>query len=101
MITIDWTEAARELPEQNKRLLLTVQGKKKQYITEGYIEDVAERLAKAGHLTKEQWEKHGKGLTWFDYAGRQIQSYKSKNSSSSVLKWAVIDESDWQRRVTG
>jgi CRISPR/Cas system CSM-associated protein Csm4 (group 5 of RAMP superfamily) len=98
---IHWIEAKDQLPKNKERVLLLVKRKDKTYITEGYIEDVAERLAKAGHLTKEQWEKHGKGLTWFDYAGRQIQSYKSKNSSSSVLKWAVIDESDWQRRVTG
>jgi len=101
-----WISVEDKTPEYNKQVLVKYLKGKEEIITQGYFQDVAQETAdmcyksavergkfsENGIETVEYWRKCGYGLTWFDYAGRQIQSLVAKTSKNRVITFMDLPQ---------
>ncbi len=101
-----WISVEDKTPEYNKQVLVKYLKGKEEVITQGYFQDVAQETAdicyksavergkfsENGIETVEYWRKCGYGLTWFDYAGRQIQSLVAKTSKNRVITFMDLPQ---------
>jgi hypothetical protein len=101
-----WISVEDKTPEYNKQVLVKDLKGKEEVITQGYFQDVAQETADICHKsavergkfsengieTVEYWRNCGYGLTWFDYAGRQIQSLVAKTSKNKVITFMDLPQ---------
>ena len=94
-----WISIEKQMPPENTNIMLyynkgkksTYGGKLGGFVVQGYLFDEAKRLAKVEDgLDAQFWRDHGRGLTFFDYTERQIQSLMAKKSTNKVTHWAKM-----------
>lgn len=90
-----WISVKDKLPTQRTNLLLIYRKGDREVITQGYLIDTAKysdlKINKEPNK-EEFWRSLGYGLTFYDYANRQIQSLTAKKSKNEVTHWAELPE---------
>lgn len=89
-----WVKVMDEHPPLKNRVMLLYLKGCEPVMAEGYLTDVAIDCA-GSHKDDERlgvnfWRKTGRGLTFFDYADRQIQNLVAKNSKNNVTHWMPL-----------
>lgn len=78
-------------PPLREEVLLKYKKGNKIVIVQGYLTDRAKDLARKSH-PESFWRSVGYGLTYYDYAERQLCSLTAKKSKNEVLGWTQLPE---------